>query len=70
MAELDMTERSQQCPSGLRLHTDSNVHTCGTTSSPGCSSVNFAARSIEYSKVCGKTQSYQVGSPIVARDVD
>ena len=63
VAELNMTESSQQCPSGLRLRTDSNIRTCGITSSPGCSSVNFAARSIQYSKVCGKIQSYQAGSP-------
>ena len=62
VAELDMTESSQQCPRGLRLHTDSNVRTCGIIFSPGCSSVKFAARSIEYSKVCGKIRGYQVGS--------
>ena len=38
VAELDMTGSSQQCPSGLRLRTDSNVRSCGIISSPGCSS--------------------------------
>ena len=63
MAELDMTNSSQQCPSALRQRNDSNICTCGTDSGRDCSSVIFPTNSLSYSKVCGKVRAYQVGSP-------
>ena len=40
VAELDMTNSSHQCPSGLAQHNDSNIRTCRRMeSSGGCSSV-------------------------------
>ena len=63
VAELDMTNSSHQCPSGLRQCNVNNIHTCCITSnSPACSSVIFHAHSL-YSKVCGKIQAYQLGHP-------
>ena len=63
VAELDTTNSSQQCPSGLQEHIDSGIRTCGRTNgSPGCSSVTFTVPSI-YSQVCGKIIGFQVGSP-------
>ena len=63
VAELDMTNSSHQCPSGLRQRTDSNLRTCVRDSdSPGCSSVNFSSATLEYSRVCGKIIGYQVGT--------
>ena len=42
VAELDMTNSSHQCPSGLTQHTDSNIRTCRRMeSSGGCSSVTI-----------------------------
>ena len=62
VAELDMTNSSHQCPSGLRQRTDSGQRTCvNYLNSAGCSSVTFPMIS-EYSKVCGKIIAYQVGS--------
>ena len=62
VAELDMTNSSHQCPSGLRQCNESNIRTCCITSdSPACSSVIFYIHSI-YSKVCGKIRGYQLGS--------
>ena len=62
VAELDMTNSSHQCPSSLRLRTDSSKRTCGIPSI-GCSSVTFSTATLEYSKVCGKIMAYQCGIP-------
>ena len=63
VAELDMTNSSHQCPSGLRERNDSNNRTCVRDSdSPGCSSVTFSSATLEYSRVCGKIIAYQVGT--------
>ena len=63
VAELDMTNSSQQCPSGLQERIDSGIRTCGRiTGLPGCSSVTYTVPS-NYSQVCGKIIGYQVGSP-------
>ena len=63
VAELDMTNDSHQCPSGLMEHNDSSIRTCVPNSVPAnCSSVSLPI-SNEYSKVCGKIIAYQVGSP-------
>ena len=42
VAELDMTDNSTQCPSGLRQN-DTNLRTCGINSSGNlaCSSATF-----------------------------
>ena len=57
---LDMTNSSQECPSSLRERTDSNRRLCEIIGM--CSTVNFDLQSLEYSRVCGKIQAYQVGS--------
>ena len=63
VAELDMTNSSHQCPSGLRQCTDSNIRTCVRDSdSSGCSSVTFSSATLEYSRVCGKVIGYQFGT--------
>ena len=63
VAELDMTNSSHQCPSGLRQRNDSNNRTCVRDSdSPGCSSVTFSSATLEYSRVCGKVIAYQSGT--------
>ena len=61
VANLDMTDSNQQCPSGFRLIT-SPRRTCGT---PGrrCMSTTFNLNGVEYSRVCGKIVGYQFGSP-------
>ena len=62
VAELDMTNSSHQCPSGLTQRIDSNKRTCTLPFYPGCSSVTFSSAAWEYSKVCGRIKAYQVGS--------
>ena len=64
VAELDMTNDSHQCPSGLMERNDSSIRTCVPNSVlANCSSVSLPIISNEYSKVCGKIIAYQVGSP-------
>ena len=63
VAELDMTNSSQQCPSALRQRNDNNIRTCGTDPNRDCSSLSFPTDSLSYSKVCGKVRAYQVGAP-------
>ena len=65
VAELDMTNSSHQCPSGLRERNDSNIRTCvRNVTAAGCSAVEYTpvASDIQYSKVCGRVIGYQVGS--------
>ena len=63
VAELDMTDSSQQCPSGLRQRTDGSIRTCVRSSdSDGCSSVTLPTSGIHYSSVCGRIIAYQVGA--------
>ena len=60
VAELDMTNSSHQCPSGLR---DTGNRTCIPNSdSATCSSVTFLVNALDYSKVCGRIIGYQYSS--------
>ena len=64
VAELDMTNSSHQCPSGLRQHNNFTIRTCvADNSDPTCSSVHFNCHSLQYNKVCGMIRAYQIGSP-------
>ena len=61
VANLDMTDTNQHCPSGFRLIT-SPKRTCGTPGSR-CVSTTFPLNGVKYSRVCGKIIGYQYGSP-------
>ena len=56
VANLDMTDPSQQCPDGFRLV---NRTTCGRTEPAGCVSTTFLVHGIEYSHFCGRVIGYQ-----------
>ena len=64
VAELDMTNSSHQCPSGLMQRTDSNISTCVSTFIlHSCSSdITFSTFNIRYNKVCGRIIGYQIGT--------
>ena len=64
VAELDMTNNSQQCPSGLNERVDGDIRTCGIWSNitDGCSSEIYSTANINYSRVCGRITAYQVGT--------
>ena len=59
---INMTNTSQQCPSGLTLTTFSK-RTCGRTNSTphSCDSTSFSVGGMAYSRVCGRIIGYQYG---------
>ena len=60
VADLDMTDPTQNCPSGFRLIT-SPKRSCGRPGS-GCVSTTFPVHGVQYSRVCGRVIAYQFGS--------
>ena len=64
LAYLDMTDPTQNCPSGFRLHQSGGVRACGRANSTegSCVSVQFPSNGISYSQVCGRVVGYQYGS--------
>ena len=57
VANIDMTNTSQNCPSGLSL-TSSPKRVCDITSS-GCVSNDFDVYGAQYSHICGRVIGYQ-----------
>ena len=57
VANIDMTNTSQNCPSGLNL-TSSPKRVCDITST-GCVSNDFDIRGVQYSHICGRVIGYQ-----------
>ena len=62
VANIDMTNTSQNCPSGLTLIT-SPKRVCDFTST-GCVSTEFDVHGVQYSHVCGRVIAYQNRVPI------
>ncbi len=62
VANIDMRNTSQSCPSGLTL-ISSPKRVCDITSR-GCVSNRFSVQGFQYNKVCGKIISYQYKVPI------
>ena len=64
LAYLDMTDATQNCPSGFKLYQSGGVRACGRTSnSASCKSVQFPSNGISYSQICGRVTGYQYHSP-------
>ena len=61
VAELNMTNTSQQCPGELVETMDNNTRRCEAVND-GCSSTIYPTLNINYRKVCGRITGYQVGS--------
>ena len=73
VANIDMTNPSQQCPPGLETwnhpsNPSFNRHLCDRTSrdtntdpddQPSCNSTIFPINGVQYSRVCGKIKAYQ-----------
>ena len=61
IAYLNMSDLSQVCPSGFRLHESGGVRACGRPVSSGgsCASVKFPSNGITYSEVCGRVVGYR-----------
>ena len=71
LAYLDMSDATENCPSGFRLYQSGGVRACGrATSNVGsCISVQFPSNGISYSQVCGRVVGYQWGSTDAAATV-
>ena len=67
VANIDMTDPTQQCPDGFRLinRTEPPLRTCGRpVDHKGCVSTTFHVHGIQYSRVCGRIVGYQLGPPV------
>ena len=63
---LDMTNRSQQCPSGWTEATYSGLRLCGRPANAigrTCELAYFTV-GVEYNEVCGRAVGYQFGDPV------
>ncbi len=60
VAELDMTNSSHQCPSGLMELTNPRRTCVSSISSPGCSPDVVYLVNASYTRVCGKIIGYQI----------
>ena len=61
LAYLNMSESTENCPSGFKLYQSGGVRACGRATSNGgsCVSVQFPSNGISYSQVCGRVVGYQ-----------
>uniref|UniRef100_A0A1X7TLT2 Fibrinogen C-terminal domain-containing protein n=1 Tax=Amphimedon queenslandica TaxID=400682 RepID=A0A1X7TLT2_AMPQE len=60
LANLNMSDATQNCPSGFRLYQSGGVRACGRNgSSASCVSVQFPSNGISYSQICGRVTGYQ-----------
>ena len=63
VAELNMTDTSQQCPNGLVERDSSGTRRCEIDDfSSGCFPTMYSTLNVSYTKVCGRITAYQVGS--------
>ena len=67
VANLNMTDSTQQCPVGFKLitRTEPPLRTCGRPDGhrQGCVSTTFPVHGVQYSRVCGRIIAYQIGTP-------
>uniref|UniRef100_A0A1X7TMD2 Fibrinogen C-terminal domain-containing protein n=1 Tax=Amphimedon queenslandica TaxID=400682 RepID=A0A1X7TMD2_AMPQE len=64
LAYLDMSDATQNCPSGFKLYQSEGVRACGRTNSgAGCVSVSFPSNNLNYSQICGRVKGYQFDGP-------
>ena len=65
LAYLDMSDSTQNCPSGFGMYQSGGVRACGrpVTNSGSCVSVQFPSNGISYSQICGRVTGYQYKTP-------
>ena len=57
VANMNMSDPRQHCPSGFRYTSGTGYRGCGTIGS-GCIHTSFPSNGVCYSKVCGKVNAY------------
>ena len=65
VAYLDMSDATQNCPTGFRLYTIGGKRYCGRPESDGssCTSAKFFTNGISYSQICGRVVGYAKSTP-------
>uniref|UniRef100_A0A1X7U7U0 Fibrinogen C-terminal domain-containing protein n=1 Tax=Amphimedon queenslandica TaxID=400682 RepID=A0A1X7U7U0_AMPQE len=65
LAYLDMSDATQNCPTGFRLYTLGGKRYCGRpeSNSRSCSSASFSTNGIGYSQICGRVEGFAKTSP-------
>ena len=65
LAYLDMSDATQNCPSGFGLYQVINIKACGrpATNIGSCVSVQFPSNGISYSQICGRVEGHSYISP-------
>ena len=65
LAYLDMSDATQNCPSGFRLYQSGGVRACGrlVTNNGSCVSVQFPSNGISYSQICGRVFGHSYYTP-------
>ena len=63
VANLDMTDSSQQCPGDLVQRDLSGTRACAAGGDWGNCSSAYYGKGVAYSKVCGRVSAYYHGSP-------
>ena len=61
LAHLDMSDNTQDCPSGFQEYSGQSIRVCGNYGL-GCKSIKFPTNSIAYTQICGRVIGYQKGS--------
>ena len=62
IANLDFSNQSIPCPTGLKERGDSGIRTCGIAAiTPTCASVMLPSDGIFYNHICGMVSAYQFG---------
>ena len=64
VADVDITNLDEECPEGLSINLTFN-RLCSSRRyyRASCTSTKFSVYGIKYSKVCGRIQAFQIGSP-------
>ena len=60
---VNMSDSTQQCPSGFRQYSAPERSCGGPSSRPGCVADFLSSGGIEYNHVCGRIIGYQVNTP-------
>ena len=61
VANLDMTDSTQNCPYGFKLYTRSSKRLCGRHKT-GCISTFYSTHGVQYRSVAGRARGYQFGT--------
>lgn len=62
VANLDLSDPYQECPSGFHLIHKQDKRLCAKNIKKGCQLIKFPTHYVEYKRVCGRARAFQVGT--------